>query len=172
MLQIFKNDACYFLKIPKLPEKSEQPGVYLVADLTEVLLAVLETAGIHVDDEQFSLVLGNPLLVAVVEALEVVDADAVLVLAAALLDLLHEVRNRRAQVDQQVGIAHHLLHQLEEGGVVVEVAGVHQSHVVQVRREYHRVLVDGAVLDDVLPRVLELHDVLEPLVEEVHLEVE
>ena len=78
----------------------------------------------------------------------------------------------RAQVDQQVGIAHHLLHQFEEGGVVVEVTGVHQSHVVQVRREYHRVLVDGAVLDYILPRVLELDDVLEPLVEEVHLEVE
>jgi hypothetical protein len=54
-------------------------------DLAEVLLVGVEPVVLHIDHEQLAFVVGlDPGLVTFVQALQVVDADAVLVIAAAL----------------------------------------------------------------------------------------
>ena len=73
-------------------EKAEELGVNLVCDVLEVLGLVLELDLVHVDHQEAGLVVLDPVLVALVQAGDVVDADGSLVLAAALLDLRDEVR--------------------------------------------------------------------------------
>ena len=118
------------------------------------------------------LVVPDPVFIAFVKACDIVDADALLVLASSLLDLAHEVRYRASEVDQKVRRVYKRHHQVEEVRVVFEVSCAHQSHAVEVRREDARVLVDCAVLDDHFVELGDVDYVLEALVQEVYLEVE
>lgn len=74
------------------------------------------------DYEHLSFVVGDPLLVAVVEVAEVLDADALFIVASALLDLRHEGRDGRLEVDQEIRLADHGHHQVEQMHVGVEVS--------------------------------------------------
>ena len=71
-------------------EKSIKLGVDLVGDGSEVFRTMLVVEVVCFDDEHFALVVGDPLLVAVVEVAEVLDADALLVFTSSLLNLCHE----------------------------------------------------------------------------------
>ena len=68
-------------------EQSVKLGVDLVGDGGEVFGAVFVVEAVGFDDEDLALVVGDPLLVAVVEVAEVLDADALIKVASALLDL-------------------------------------------------------------------------------------
>ena len=92
--------------------------------------------------------------------------------AAAALDLAHQRRHARAEVDEEVRRAEVRRHDGEERRVVLVVAAVHEAHVVEVAREDLHVLVDAPVLHDGLGRALDLLLVPEAAGEEVHLEVE
>ena len=128
---------------------------------------------VDVDNEYAALVVAfNPIVVAVVEVLQVVEADAVFVGASALLNLAHEGRNTRVEVNQQVGSLDKLLHESEELLVGVEVARRHEAHVVKVRGEDVGVLVNRAVLDDALVLAAKAVNLAEPAVQEVNLQVE
>ena len=111
-------------------------------------------------------------LVAVVQAAEVVDADALLVVATAFGNLRYEVGDGAAYVDEQVGQPDERHHQVEEVAVVLEVAVAHVSLCVEVRGEDACVLKDGAVLDDGVLALRYFDDVAEALVEEIDLQVE
>ena len=68
-------------------EKPVQLCVYHIGDLLEVLGAVAELDVVGVHDQEVSLVVLDPVLVLLVQAGQVLDAYALLVVAAALLDL-------------------------------------------------------------------------------------
>lgn len=118
------------------------------------------------------LVVLDPVFISLVETCDVVDADALLILAATLLDLAHEVRDRALEVDQEVRRVHQGHHQVEEVRIVLEVSCAHEAHAVEVRREDARVLIDRTVLDDHLVKLRDVDDILEALVEEVYLKIE
>ena len=86
--------------------------------------------------------------------------------------MLHQVGDGRADVDHQVGHLHERHHQFEQVTVVVEVAVAHQALTVQVGGKDARVLIDGAVLDDVDIALRDFNHLLEALVQEVNLQVE
>ena len=153
-------------------EQAEEFGVDHVGDALEVGLRVAELGGVAVHDDEVALVGADPVLVAFVEALEVVEADGLLVFAAALLYLLDEVGYGGADVNHEVGQFDERHHQVEEVGIVLEVAVAHQSLSVQVGREDACVLEDGAVLDEGVFRLRYLDHLLEAAVEEVDLQVE
>ena len=174
LLSIFgyRFSVCLRSLIAGRREKSVEFGVDHVGYLLEVLRPVAELDLVGVDDQELPRVVGYPLLVFLVEPGQVVDAYGLLIVAAALLDLGDEVGDGGPEVDQQVGIAHERHHEVEEVGVVLEVPAAHQAHVVEVGGEDAGVLVDGAVLHYDFLRVRYLHHVLEPLVQEIDLEVE
>ena len=153
-------------------EDTKQVGVNLVAHELEVLRLVAKLHLITVDDHQIALVVGNPVLIALVQALQVVQTHRLLILAAAFLDLLHQVGDRRADVDHQVGHLDQRHHQLKQVLVVVEVAVAHVALTMQVGGKDARVLIDGAVLDDVDVALRDLDHLLEALVQEVDLQIE
>ena len=119
-----------------------------------------------------ALVILDPVLILFVETCQIIDANALLVLATAFLNLGNEVRNRGAQVDEQVRIADKGHHQVEEVGIILEVSCGHQAHVVKIGGENPGIFVDGAVLNDDIVGLGDVHHILESLVEEVNLEVE
>ena len=129
-------------------EESEKFSVDLVDHFLEVLRTVLELDSVYVEDKEVVLVVLDPVLVALVETCDVVDADALLVFAASLLDLTDEVRNRALEVDEEVWRIHQRHHKVEEVRVVLEVSCAHKTHSVEVRSEYACVFVDGTVLND------------------------
>ena len=94
------------------------------------------------------------------------------VVEAAFLDVLYELRNGGAEVDEQVRRGDELVHQLEQGLVVLEIAGGHQAHRVEVGRENVCVFVDGPVLNDGLALFLHLDQLRETRLQEVDLQVE
>ncbi len=119
-----------------------------------------------------AVVAGNPLFVALVQAREVVDSDAAFIFPAPLLDLGHKIRDGGFKVDEQVGLADQRHHQVEEVRVVLEIPCAHKAHVVKVRGEDAGVLVDCPVLDDDIAAPGDVHDILEPLVQEINLKIE
>ena len=142
-------------------------------DLSEVLRIGVEAVILHVDDQQLALVVGlDPGLITLIEALEVIDADGVLIVTSALGDLLHQLVHRSLQVDEQIGRRDGVVHVLEQPEVVLEVARGHQPHRMQVGREDVGVLVDGAVLDHIATAAADLQQLLEARVEEEDLQVE
>ena len=101
-------------------EQTVELGVDLVCDGSEVFGAVFVVEVVGFDDEDLAFVVGDPLLVAVVEVAEVLDADALFIVASALLDLRHEGRDGGLQVDEEIRLADHRHHQIKEVLVGVE----------------------------------------------------
>ena len=134
-------------------EKAEELGVDLIDNLLEVLRTVLELDAVHIKDKKLVRIVVYPVLITLVQTGNVVDPDALFVLASPLLDLADEVRDRAAEVDQQVRRVHEGHHEVEKVRIVLEVPGGHEAHTVEVRREDARVFVDCAVLDDDLVKL-------------------
>ena len=70
-------------------EQAVELGIDHVGEMLESVDVTLEFHLVSVDDDEVPLVGLNPFLVAVVETLEVVDANASFKVAAALLYLFH-----------------------------------------------------------------------------------
>ena len=153
-------------------EKSEELGIYHAGDGLEILLPVAELVAVGVNDEEMALVILYPVLILVVQAGEIVNPDGLLILASALLNLRYKIRDGGLQINEKVRHLHQGHHQVEEVGVCLEIPRTHQPHIVKVRSEYSRILVDGPVLDDHLIGLRDLHYVLETLVQEINLEIE
>ena len=62
------------------------------------------------------------------------------------LDFLHQVSDATAQINQQIGWGHEVLHELEQLEEVLVVPRGHEAHRLEVGCEDVGVLVDGAVL--------------------------
>ena len=136
-----------------------QLSVDLVDDLAQVFRLIDEVDLIDVDDQDVALgVAGDPVLVAAVELLEVVQAHAALIVAAAVFDVGHQGADTGAEVDKQVRRLNAAGHGMEELGVAFVVPLRHQSHTVQVGGEDVGVLVDRPVLDDGMVAVLDIDD--------------
>ena len=153
-------------------EEPIEVGINAVGDGLEGLGVVAELAGVSIDDEQGAFIRVYPFFVEVVEALQIVDLDALLVTASAFLYLIYEVGDTGADVNHQVGELYQGHHEVEEFAVVIEVAVAHQSFVVQIGSKDAGILEDGAVLNDVVLRLGDFHNVAEAFVEEIYLQVE
>ena len=153
-------------------EETEELGIDMIGDPTEVLGVVAKLDMVAINDEQVALVVLDPVLVLVVKSLEVVELDLLLIAAGTLLDLRHERRHGGTHIDEQVGHLDERGHEVEQVLIVVEVAIGHESLVVEVGRKDAGILVNSTILDDVLVGLVDLHNVLEALVEEIDLEVE
>ena len=78
-----------------LREKTKQCSVNLVDDAGKVVGGVLEVERVGIDYEHAAAILvEDEVLIAVVQVGQVVDGDGLLVVAAAFLDVLHEMRHR------------------------------------------------------------------------------
>ena len=170
---VYKRNTCICCQGSLfLWEETVELGIDLLGDALEVGDAGLELEGVAIDDEEFAWIALNPFLVTLVQASEVVDADALLVLTAAFGNLGNEVRDGAADVNQQVGQANEGHHQVEEVAVVLEVAVAHVALGMEVRGEDACVLKDGAVLDDGVGALRYFDNIAEAFVEEIHLQVE
>ena len=114
----------------------------------------------------------DEVVVAFVQSAEVFQRDGLLVVASPFLDVCHEVRERRLQIDHQLGIAHRLGHLLEQLHVGFEVAVGEVALLLVVGGEDIDPFVDAAVLDDGVRGAGNLQQVAEPLFEEVDLQCE
>ena len=153
-------------------EESEEFGIDEVGYLAEIfgILAKLQIVAIY--DDEFALVVLDPLLIAIVQALEVVDADALLEVSASLLDVLHQGRNAALDVYHEVWELDQTNHEVEEVGIIGEITVAHHADVVQIRGKDTGILEDGTILHDGLVAARNLHHVMETLVQEVNLEIE
>ena len=69
-----------------------------------------------------------------------IDADALLEIAATLLDMLHERRNAALDIYHQVREFHQTDHQITEIGIVLEIPVAHHTDLMKIRRKDTRIL--------------------------------
>lgn len=121
--------------------------MYHFDDLGRMFLVVLkiEVINIHHQKPAFP-VATNPVVVAFVQALEVVQTDAAFVIAATGLDVINQRRYARLKVDHQIGGFDLGNDGLKKVGVIFKVAAFHEAHIGQVGRKNESILVDGTVL--------------------------
>ena len=154
-------------------EEAEEVGIDAVDDSREVRLPVQEIDFIDLYGNHLPFVmLIDEVVVELIEVLQVVELHLLLILPAPFLDILHEMRDRRPQIDHQVGHLDSRHHRLEELHVAFEVAVVEVAHPMVVDREDIDALEDAAILDDRFLRMGDLEQVLEALLEEIHLQRE
>ncbi len=102
---------------------------------------------IYIDNEQLAiLITANPTFIPVIEAFEVINADAALVIAPPHLDVFYQSGNACPQVDQQVGGLDGGYNGLKKGEVIFKIAALHQTHICQIRRKDVGILINGAIL--------------------------
>ena len=118
------------------------------------------------------LVIPYPFFVSFIQTCDIVYTDTFLVLSPTLLYLAYQIRYAGPQINQQVRRIHQRHHQIEKIGIVLEITGAHQAHRMEIRGEYPGILIDGPVLYDHVLALRNLDHVLEPLVQEVNLEIE
>ena len=156
-----------------LMKQPVQLPLYLIQYLPQIFRIILEVDIIRIDDQQVADVVGSdPLLVALVEPLEVIQAHATLVIAASGLDVVDERGNAGPQVDQQVRRLDLGGHGLEKRGVILEITGGHEPHIVQVRRKNVGIFVDGPVLHNGLITPVNAQYLCVTIMEEIDLQVE
>ena len=154
-------------------EKAEEYGVDTVGDRCQVGFAIEEVKVVHFHGEHLAGVfLVDELVVEAVEVFQVVKLHLLLIAATALLDVLHQVGNGGAEVNHQVGHMDGRHHRLKQFHIAFVIALVEIAHRVVVGREDMHAFEDAAVLDHRLPGVGDVEDVLEALLEEIHLEGE
>ena len=82
-------------------------GVDQVGYGIEIIDVLSEAETVDINDQQLAVVVFvYPFLIALVEAGEVVDADAVLIFASAFVDVVDYVGNAASQLYKQVGRTH------------------------------------------------------------------
>ena len=140
---------------------------------TEVFHIGFKINIIGIDDEQAAFfVARNPVFVAFVEMFEIIQAHVALIIAAPRLDVRHQRGNAGAEIDEQVGRLYLRGHGVEQVEIIVEIAGRHQAHVVEVGRKNVGILVDGAVLNDSAIALKDFQNLPIPAVEEENLKIE
>lgn len=146
--------------------------VNLVGDTEEVVGIVAKLAGVAIDDDKIARIGLDPFLIAIVEAREIIDADALFVVTSTLGNLGDEVRDGGTDINQKIRQLDETHHQVEEFGIVLEVTIGHESLVVKVGRKDAGILKDGAVLDNNVLGLGDFDNILEALAEEIDLQVE
>ena len=129
-------------------KQAEELSIYQVSNLSEVFRILSELQIITIDDDEATFIILDPILITLVQTLEVIDADALLEIAATLLDMLHERRNAALDIYHQVWEFHQTDHQIEEIGIVLEIPIAHHTDIVKIRRKDTRILKDGSILYD------------------------
>jgi len=86
--------------------------------------------------------------------------------------MLDQCGYTRSQIDEQVGRLNLSSHRVEELEVIFEVALLNQSHFIQIGRKDGRIFVNRAILNDGLHPPAYFDDLLQALVQKVHLQVE
>ena len=129
-------------------KQAEEFGIYQVSNLSEIFRILSELQIITIDDDEATFIILDPILITLVQALEVIDADALLEIAATLLDMLHERRNAALDIYHQVREFHQTDHQIEEIGIVFEIPVAHHTDIMKIRRKDTRILKDGSILYD------------------------
>ena len=138
-----------FLPLNSLFSKqAEELSIYQVSNLSEVFRILSELQIITIDDDKAAFIILDPILITLVQTLEVIDADTLLEIAATLLDMLHERRNAALDIYHQVWEFHQTDHQIEEIGIVLEIPVAHHTDIMKIRRKDTRILKDGSILYD------------------------
>ena len=129
-------------------KQAEELGIYQVGNLSEVFRILSELQIITIYDDEATFIILDPILITLVQTLEVIDADALLEIAATLLDMLHERRNAALDIYHQVWEFYQTDHQIKEIGIVLEIPVAHHTDIVKIRRKDTRILKDGSILYD------------------------
>ena len=129
-------------------KQAEELSIYQVSNLSEVFRILSKLQIITINDDEAAFIILDPILITLVQTLEVIDADALLEIAATLLDMLHERRNAAFDIYHQVREFHQTDHQIEEIGIVLEIPIAHHTDIVKIRRKDTRILKDGSILYD------------------------
>ena len=88
------------------------------------------------------------------------------------LNLTHQCRDAGTQIYQKVRSLEERAHKLEKCLIILVVACLHQTHIIQVSRENISIFVDSSVLDDIVAALAYLHHLTETAVKEIYLQVE
>ena len=129
-------------------KQAEELSIYQVSNLSEIFRILSKLQIITIDDDEATFIILDPILITLVQTLEVIDADALLEIAATLLDMLHERRNTALDIYHQVWEFHQTDHQIEEIGIVLEIPVAHHTDIMKIRRKDTRILEDGSILYD------------------------
>ena len=96
-----QTERATWLKLLFIREKAEKLCIDLINHFLKVFRTVLELYAVHVKNKQLMLIILDPVFITLVQTGDIVYTDALLVLAASLLDLADEVRNRASEVNQK-----------------------------------------------------------------------
>ena len=129
-------------------KQAEELSIYQVSNLSEIFRILSELQIITIDDYEATFIILDPILITLVQTLEVIDADALLEIAATLLDMLHKRRHATLDIYHQVREFHQTNHQIEEIGIVLEIPVAHHTDIMKIRRKDTRILKDGSILYD------------------------
>jgi hypothetical protein len=100
------------------------------------------------EDKKLMRIVVDPVVISLVKTCYVVDSDTLFVLAASLLDLAHEVRNRTLKVNKEVRRIDKRHHEIEKIRIILEISCAHKTHAMEVRCKDSCILIDGTVLND------------------------
>ena len=129
-------------------KQAEELSIYQVSNLSEIFRILSELQIVTINDDEAAFIILDPILITLVQTLEIIDADALLEITATLFDMLHERRNAALDIYHQVREFHQTDHQIEEIGIVFEIPIAHHTDIVKIRRKDTRILEDGSILYD------------------------
>lgn len=150
-----------------------QLALHHIDYLGEVVLAAGKIDVIGIDDEQSTAAVAvDPAFVFFVEAAEVVQADAALVITAPHLDVVYQRWDAGTQVNEEIWWLDLGRHGFEQIQVIVVVSPSHQAHVVQVAGKNVSIFVNGPILNDRFFSTQDRQNLLVSAVQKVNLQVE
>lgn len=166
------GDAFFFV----VSDRPDSDSVEFLLDESNDLLQVRSSIDeIHIiafDYQQWTaVIIGNPVLIMLVELLEILALDALLERAAAPGNLLDQRIDGGPEVDHQIRRLQVISHHFEQGSIVAIVAIVHLANVVEIPGENFGVFVDRSILNDRFAGFCHPFVMLEPVCQKVDLEM-
>lgn len=146
---------------------------HFIHHFAHILRFAFKIQFIRVDYQEFTIfIIRNPILVALIQLFQIIQTHAALVLAPAQLDVRHQRRDARPQVNQQIRRLYLRRHRLKQLKIVLKIPLRHQAHRVQIRRKNIRILINCAVLHHRRIALQNPQNLLVPIIQKINLQIE
>lgn len=155
--------------IPKLFqwEETKQFCIYLISNLSEILRVLLEIKMVTIYNNQFTLIVFDPILISVIQSLKIIYANTFFKVSTTTLDMAHQSRDATSDVNHEIRKFYQTDHKIKEVGIVFKIPVTHHTDIMKIWSENLRIFKDSSILNNRIITLGDFYYIMKSLIQEI-----
>lgn len=147
-------------------EEAKQFCIYLISNLSEILRVLLEIKMITIYNNQFSLIVFDPILISVIQTLKVIYTNTFFKVSTTTLNMTHQGRDATSDVNHEIRKFHQTDHEIKEVCIVFKIPVTHHTDIMKIWCENLRIFKDGSILNNRIITLGYFYYIMKSLIQE------